>query len=70
MEPYVLLEEHFLRDFLQRPRMSLSRCYQRGGEEGLRAVYPEGNLLVILQEVRECMRVCVCVCVALQTPQH
>lgn len=51
MEPYVLLEENFLRDFLQCPRASYMQCYEQGGEEGLKTIYPEGNLLVILQEV-------------------
>ena len=60
LEPYVQLEEDFVRNFIKKPRESYEQCFQQSVEEGLRAVQPEGNILVILQEV--CVSVCLYVC--------
>lgn len=52
LEPYVQLEEEFVRNFMQKPRSCYEACFHEGGEDKLKAVHPEGNLLAILQEVR------------------
>ena len=52
LEPYVQLEAEFVRNFMQKPRSCYEACFQEEGEDKLKAVHPEGNLLAILQEVR------------------
>ena len=54
LEPYVQLEEEFVRNFVKRLRESYEHCFQQSEEERLRAMHPEGNLLIILQEVSLC----------------
>jgi len=51
LEPYVQLEEDFVNNFMRKPRDCYEACFQKGGEDSLKAVHPEGNLLAILQEV-------------------
>ena len=51
LEPYVQLEEDFVYNFMSRPRCSYEACFQQTGEDRLRPLQPEGNLLVVLQEV-------------------
>ena len=46
------LEAEFVRNFMQKPRSCYEACFQEEGEDKLKAVHPEGNLLAILQEVR------------------
>ena len=53
LEPYVQLEAEFVRNFMQKPRSCYEACFQEEGEDKLKAVHPEGNLLAILQEVRK-----------------
>ena len=45
------LEEDFVYNFMSRPRCSYEACFQQTGEDRLRPLHPEGNLLVVLQEV-------------------
>ena len=45
------LEEDFVDNFMRKPRSCYEACFKEGGEDGLKAVHPEGNLLAILQEV-------------------
>ena len=52
LEPYVQLEEEFVKNFMQKPRSCYEACFHEGGEDKLKVVHPEGNLLAILQEVR------------------
>lgn len=53
LEPYVQLEKEFVGNFMQKPRSCYEACFHEEGEDKLKAVHPEGNLLAILQEVRK-----------------
>ena len=51
LEQYIKDEDEFLVNLIQRPRQCYKACFTQTSEDKLRAVHPDGNLLVILQEV-------------------
>lgn len=51
LEQYIKDEDEFLLNLIQKPRQCYEVCFAQTSEDKLRAVHPDGNLLVILQEV-------------------
>ena len=51
LEQYVEEEDEFLVNLVRRPRLCYKACFDQTSEDKLKAVHPDGNLLVVLQEV-------------------
>ena len=51
LEQCLTEEEEFVVNFIQKPRLRYQAYFSQPGEDKLRCLHPDGNLLVILQEV-------------------
>ena len=47
-------QEEFLKNFIQKPKYCYQLLFSQNGLDKLRHIHPDGNLLVILQEVSRC----------------
>lgn len=52
-------QEEFLLNFIQKPKQYYQTYFSQTGVDKLRDLHPDGNLLVILQEVNEGYLKCV-----------
>ena len=60
LEQYISQEEEFVVNFIKKPRLCYEACFSLQNDDRLKAVHPDGNLLVIVQEV-SCIA-CACTC--------
>ena len=51
LEQYVEKEDEFLVNMVRRPRLCYKACFDQTSEDKLKTLHPDGNLLVVLQEV-------------------